>query len=128
MMPIKKISIMKNLNPVLNDGEYIFCSFTDNCRMEIQSPVMVFQESEGKTMILEKQQAEELGITYRKIFSWITLTVYSSLEMVGLTAAFSKALAEKEISCNVVAGFHHDHLFVPFEQADKAMGILKSLR
>ena len=53
--------------------------------------------------------------------------MYSSLETVGLTAAFSKALTEEEISCNVVAAFHHDHLFVPFEQRDKALEILRRL-
>ncbi|MEP2447176.1 MAG: ACT domain-containing protein [Balneola sp.] len=118
---------MRNLKPILNDGEYIFCSISDKFGIQIQDPVMIFYESEGKTMIIKKQQAEEFGITYQKIFSWITLTMYSSLETVGLTAAFSKALTEEEISCNVVAAFHHDHLFVPFEQRDKALEILRRL-
>lgn len=59
---------MKNLNPVLNNGEYIFCSIPENCGIEIHDPIMVFQESEGNTMIIEKQQAKELGITYQKSF------------------------------------------------------------
>ncbi|MDZ7772837.1 MAG: ACT domain-containing protein [Balneolaceae bacterium] len=59
---------MDNLNPVLNAGEYIYCSFADHGGMKIHDPVMVFQESEGKTVIIEKQQAAELGISYRKFF------------------------------------------------------------
>lgn len=116
--------LLQNLNPVLQDGEYVFFSIADCSDMEFFDPVMVFREAEGKTMIIEKQQAEESGITCQKTFSWITISVYSSLETVGLTAAFSHALAEETVSCNVVAGFHHDHLFIPLEQTDKAMKIL----
>jgi hypothetical protein len=59
--------------------------------------------------------------------SWITLNIHSSLEAYGLTAAFSNALAEANVSCNVVAGVYHDHIFVPRNDADKAMTVLKKL-
>ena len=42
-------------------------------------------------------------------------------EAVGLTAAFSHALGEAGISCNVTAGYHHDHLLVPSARADEAV-------
>ena len=51
----------------------------------------------------------------------------ATLEAVGLTAAFSKALAENDISCNVVAAFYHDHLFVRQQDSEKAMEILNGL-
>ena len=70
---------------------------------------------------------DKLGLNYSFVASWITLTVHSSLEAVGLTAAFSKALAEKGISCNVVAAFYHDHLFVRQQDAAAAMETLKGL-
>jgi hypothetical protein len=53
--------------------------------------------------------------------------VQSSLEAVGLTAAFSNALAEHRISCNVVAAYHHDHIFVASSDAERAMKVLKAL-
>lgn len=58
--------------------------------------------------------------------SWITLSVHSSLEAIGLTAAFSNALSEHEISCNVVAAYYHDHIFIDKKDTVKAMEILSS--
>ena len=55
-------------------------------------------------------------------------TVHSDLNAVGLTAAFASALGGAGISCNVVAGAYHDHLFVPVERADDAMRALRSLQ
>lgn len=60
--------------------------------------------------------------------AWITLTVHSDLAAVGLTAAFSRVLAEAGISCNVVAGVRHDHIFVPVERAADAMAALRRLQ
>jgi hypothetical protein len=54
--------------------------------------------------------------------------VQSDLSAVGLTAAFSSALADAGISCNVVAGVFHDHLFVPVDQATQAMLTLQALQ
>lgn len=59
--------------------------------------------------------------------AWITLTVHSSLEAVGLTAAVSKALAENAVSCNVVAAFYHDHLFVRQQDTAATLEILNEL-
>jgi uncharacterized protein len=52
----------------------------------------------------------------------------SDLQAVGLTAAFATALGRAGISCNVVAGAQHDHLFVPVEQAGRAMAELQGLQ
>jgi len=61
------------------------------------------------------------------LFGKITLEVHSALEGVGLTAAVSTALADAGIACNVIAAFHHDHLFVPWERREEALGVLEKL-
>jgi hypothetical protein len=86
-----------------------------------------FRENEGMTVILPKSNADDLGLPYSTVFAWITLSVHSSLEAVGLTAAVSHALTEAGISCNVVAAFYHDHLFVPVKDAARAMGVLRKM-
>jgi hypothetical protein len=46
---------------------------------------------------------------------------------VELTAAFSKALSENEISCNVVAAFYHDLIFVDKKDAEKVIEVLNKI-
>lgn len=48
--------------------------------------------------------------------------------MVGITAAASAALTAAGISCNVLAGARHDHLLVPVDRAEEALGLLDDLR
>jgi hypothetical protein len=57
-------------------------------------------------------------------FAWLTLTVQSSLDAVGLTAAVSARLAAIGIPCNVLAGYHHDHILVPVDRVDDAITAL----
>jgi hypothetical protein len=90
-------------------------------------PLCTFQEAEGITIILSKGQADKSSLPYSGLYAWITLTVHSSLEAVGLTAAVSKALTEANISCNVVAAYHHDHIFVPVKDVGRAIDALTRL-
>ena len=57
----------------------------------------------------------------------ISLTVQSDLAAVGLTAAFATALGREGISCNVIAGVHHDHLFVQWDRREDALAALREL-
>ena len=77
--------------------------------------------------MLPEQQAMQRGFPIQSRCSWITLGVESALDSVGLTAAFSRALADLSISCNVMAGVNHDHLFVPFDRAADALLCLREL-
>ena len=79
------------------------------------------------TVILEESDAVRLGLAPHFRAAWITLTVDSALDLVGLTAAVATALTKADISCNVVAGLHHDHLFVPVDKADAALEVLRRL-
>ena len=61
------------------------------------------------------------GLSYGFVAAWITLQVRSPLYAVGLTAAVSAALAASGVSGNVIAGYHHDHLHVPFDRAQATL-------
>ena len=113
--------------PLLNKGEYVFCSIPNDSALNTDKILFYFKEKEGITIVVEKQEAEEKNYNYTSTFAWITFQVHSALEAVGLTAAFSQALAENNISCNVVAGFYHDHIFVQYPLAQQAVDVLKKL-
>ncbi|WP_260563531.1 ACT domain-containing protein [Alteromonas sp. KS69] len=57
----------------------------------------------------------------------MTCNVHSSLDAVGMTAVMSAALTQANISANVVAGYYHDHIFVPAGRADEAIAVLFEL-
>ena len=116
--------LLKNMKPKLNLGEFVFCEVKNLEQINLDEIVMVFRENESISIIATKEIADKLHLKYSFIASWITLTIHYSLEAIGLTAAFSKALSENKISCNVVAAFNHDHIFVYNKDADKAMEIL----
>lgn len=118
--------LLKSMKPEHNLGDYVFCKVATLQNINLSEIEMLFKEKEAITVILKKEIADVLQLEYTIVMSWITLTVHSSLEAVGLTAAFSKALSENEISCNVVAAYYHDHIFVNKKDAEKAMEILNS--
>lgn len=119
--------LLKSLKPKQNPGEFVFCEVSDLSQVSSNDILMFFGEEEGITIIIEKELADRLKLSYSVVLSWITLTVHSSLTAVGLTASFSKALAKKGISCNVVAAYHHDHIFVDKKDTEEAMIILRQL-
>ncbi|MGE0020382.1 MAG: ACT domain-containing protein [Draconibacterium sp.] len=128
MTGIKELhQLIHGMTPVLNKGEYVFVSVQDISQIEREKTICEFREKEGTTVVLSKSYADELKLTYDFVASWITLEIHSSLEAVGLTAAFSAELAKNNISCNVVAGFYHDHIFVPVKDSEKAIRVLTRL-
>jgi hypothetical protein len=120
-------TLLKNMTPVLNEGQYVFCTVDDPGKLSQYDIIGLFRESEGFTIILNKQIADQHNLKYNYIAAWITLTIHSSLDAVGLTAAFSNALADASISCNVVAAYYHDHIFVDIKDAGKALHVLRQL-
>lgn len=115
------------MQPKLNAVEYVFCTINNLQLVDATKIISFFKEDEGYTIIIQKELADELKFSYTGLYSWITLTVHSSLEAVGLTAAISNALSNAKISCNVVAAYYHDHIFIPVKDANKAIEILKTL-
>lgn len=118
--------LLKSMKPQHNSGDYVFCKVEKLENLNLNEVEMFFKEKEAITLILKKEIAEQLNLEYSVVMSWITLTVHSSLEAVGLTAAFSKALSENGISCNVVAAFYHDHIFVNTKDTEEAMKVLNT--
>lgn len=114
------------MKPKHNEGEYVFCEVHDLEKINLAAIVMSFMEEESITIITKKETAVTLQLDFSYVASWITLTIHSSLEAVGLTAAFSKALSENGISCNVVAAYYHDYIFVDIKDTDKAMAVLNA--
>ena len=121
--------LLASMSPELIEGEVVFCTFPgaqygDHTALD---PIAAIRETEGLTLVIPKSKADENKLHYESIFRQITLTVHSSLDAVGLTAAFASKLTEHGISANVIAGFYHDHIFVQREHAERAMEALHDL-
>jgi hypothetical protein len=121
-------ALLASLNPRLNPGKFVFASVESTLGISREKTVFEFKEQEGVTVVLSQGQADDYGLHYEFVASWITLEVHSSLEAIGLTATFAGALTEAGISCNVVAGFYHDHIFVPSKDTMRAMEVLRGLK
>lgn len=117
------------MSPVLIAGEFVFCSFKKARYGDLSElePIVSVRENEGLTLVIPRLKADEHELEYDSVFKCITLNVHSSLDAVGLTAAFSNQLTEHGISANVIAGYFHDHIFVQIEFADKAIAAINEL-
>lgn len=120
--------LLRSMEPELKSGEWVFCS-VDGCVADYAHlrPLAFFTESEGLSLIISVETAQKAKIPYKVIFKQITLTVHSSLEAVGLTAAVATKLTSYGISANIVAGYYHDHIFVQTEKAAQALLALQEL-
>jgi len=115
------------MDPVLDDDVYRFVLVSrDIAPQLLGAAIGTFREDEGVTAIVPASLADEVGQAGAD-FARITLQVNSDLQGVGLTAAAASALAELNIACNVVAAFHHDHLFVPADRKGDALQALLHL-
>jgi predicted N-acetyltransferase YhbS len=119
-------TLLASMRPVFREGEYVYVLWPHGKPLAGHIEAAV-REAEGLTVVLPRAEADALELPYDFVAAWITLEVHSALEAVGLTAAVSRALTQARISCNVLAGFHHDHLLVPVADSARALEVLAEL-
>jgi uncharacterized protein len=120
--------LLATMSPVLSPNHYVFYTFPQSEDKELLvKPLMMFQEDEGTTGIIKKEDADVNGLSYSSVWSLITLNVHSDLEAVGFLAHITDRLAKAAISVNVVSAYYHDHLFVPVNKARDAVDLLVAL-
>jgi len=120
--------LLASMEPELVPGEWVYTTVADGSGVPAGAePIVTVREREGLTLVLARAEADRLGLAYEYVAALVSLRVHSALAAVGLTAAIASCLADAGLSCNVVAGFHHDHLFVPHERGDECVELLRAL-
>ena len=116
--------ILGALRPSVRPGSFVYVTVTTPSDLDAHARIV---EDEGLTLVLDRATADEHGLADEGVVGWITLQAHTSLSAVGVTAAVATALARVGISCNVLAGFYHDHLLVPADAVDLASEVLGGL-
>lgn len=119
--------LIANMQPVLDPNTYVFATTTEDYDIAALTPLMVFQEAEGTTLILRQEAAIAHGLAHDFPCRRITLNIHSSLEAVGFIAAVATRLAKAGMGVNPVSAYFHDHVFVPEDNAQKAMETLHAM-
>lgn len=116
--------LIAEMSAILDPEPYVFATTTDPTGFAGVEAIMRFSEEDGETLILKVRDAADLELEVSEAHARITLNVHSALGAVGFLAAVCSALAQRGISTNAVAGFYHDHIFVPYPRAEEAIQIL----
>ena len=122
--------MISGMAPEVQPGVFVFVTTNDPDLAAFLSDkaISTFREKEGMSLLIPIDMAEKTNQSLESPMCCITLNVYSSLDGVGLTAAVATALAEHGIPCNMVAAYHHDHVFVPSDKSDEALAVLRKLQ
>ena len=121
-------TLLKGMKPEVKQGEFVFCSI-DSFSMALAdiSPIGIFHEDEGTTLIISRLHANEADLKYDSEYKMITLTLHSDLNAIGFIAKITERFAKKNIAVNVISAFHHDHLFVQENDLKDALWELRML-
>jgi hypothetical protein len=120
-------TLLRSMSATQRPGAFVFVVTEPDRGLpaaEVEASVV---EPEGRSVVTTQAAADRAGLAYDYVAGWVTLQVHSALAAVGLTAAVSRALADAGLSCNVIAGYHHDHLLVPFHETERALAVLAEL-
>lgn len=119
--------LLSSMTATLVDGIYVFLTLKDQQLPTKVKPRMMFEEDEGTTYILRKEEAEDVGLEYEFPSRMITLNIHSSLDAVGFIVRIATELAKADMGVNPISGYFHDHLFVPDGRHAEALHILEQL-
>jgi uncharacterized protein len=119
--------LLQGMTPELDEAPYGIVVVKEDLQLPAGKTFALITEAEGTTVVAATQVLHASGYDVPSEWAHITLQIHSSLEAVGLTAAFAKALGNVGISANVIAGFHHDHIFVQWSKRHEAMSALRAL-
>lgn len=121
--------LLAELSPTSSETLFAFCASKspNPVDFDTQGVFACIREPEGWTLVLPVEQAQRLQLDNEGEYRCISLMVHSSLSAVGLTATVATLLADADIPANLIAGYYHDHLFVPADRAEDALAILRDL-
>ncbi len=120
--------ILRALEVRRRDGVFVFVSIPPGAPLPDVALSAMVSEVDGTTLVISRDDADALGLGYHGTFAWLSVVVHTSLSAVGVTATLSTALAMRGISCNMIAGAHHDHMLVPVDRVDEAIDIVGLVR
>lgn len=120
--------ILATLEVRQREGIFVFVTVPPGEPLPDISIAGMVSEVEGTTLVVSRDAAEAAGMAWEFEAGWLTLTAHTSLEAVGVTASLSTALAVRGIPCNVMAGFHHDHVLVPLDRVEEAIDAVTVIR
>jgi uncharacterized protein len=119
--------LIQGMTPELDSKPYGYVVAKAELNLPVESCFATIREAEGLTLVGRADILLAAGYVLNSEWAHITLQIHSSLEAIGLTAAFAAALGQVGVSANVIAGFHHDHIFVQWDKRDAAMAALIAL-
>ena len=122
-------TLLTQLTPEIDAQPSGFCSVTEQrfSQLPLRAVKGFCREAEGITVIVEMQDVKIYGLQAEGPFACITCKVHSSLNAVGMAAAMTDALTRSDISANIIAGYYHDHIYVPWDEAQRAHQVLLEL-
>ncbi len=122
------LMLLRDMEPHLFAGPYGYVVLpTGEVMPTGLVPFATIAEQEGLTVVAAADNLASAGMIAEPLWARISLTIHSDLSAIGLTAAFAEALTGQGISANVIAGFYHDHLFVPWDRREDALAALIAL-
>jgi len=121
--------LLAGLRPELDPVGHRFLSLDEaGAALRLHDAVALVREREGVTLVVPDPGPREHDDDASGAWARIVLTVHSDLEAVGLLAAVAGRLAARGIPVNAMAGWFHDHLFVPWGRRREALEALAELQ